>query len=138
MRTLFDEYADAIYVALISLVLITVFISNLFVDLIGINLGLVEDSLKPVNIETNINPVTISSFSAKDILVNLNGELDYLNRIEAFNSRGEDIRDYVTVLGFDSSSVGVKRITYKLNYNGESRAIEAKLRVVNEREEVSS
>lgn len=138
MRALFDEYADALYVALISIMLITIFISNMFVDLIGVNLELVESSLKPVNIESNISPVTISSFKARDILVNINGSLEYLDRIEAYNSKGEDIRDYVTVMGFDSSSVGVRDITYKLNYNGESRAIRAKLRVVNEREEISS
>ena len=52
-------------------------------------------------------------------------------------SPSEDISDYVTVIGFDSSDVGEKEILYQLNYNGETRAIKVKLRVVNEREEVS-
>ena len=106
--------------------------------MIGVNLELVDISLKPVYIESEINPVTISIFEGKDILVNVGDDLDYSGRIEAFNSKCEDIRDYVTVIGFDSGDVGEKEILYQLNYNGETRAIKAKLRVVNERKEVSS
>lgn len=138
MKTLFSEYADALFVALVSMLCVTIFISIILTDLIGVNLELVDMSLKPVYIESEINPVTISVFEGKDILVNVGDDLDYSSRIEAFNSKGEDIRDYVTVIGFDSSDVGEKEILYQLNYNGETRAIKAKLRVVNEREEVSS
>ena len=138
MKTLFSEYADALFVALVSMLSVTIFISIIFTDLIGVNLELVDMSLKPIYIESEVIPVTISVFEGKDMLVNLDEELDYSDRIEAFNSNGEDISDYVTVVGFDSSSVGEKEILYQLNYNGESRVIKAKLRVVNEREEVSA
>ena len=82
MKTLFSEYADALFVALASMLCVTIFISIIFTDLIGVNLELVDMSLKPVYIESEINPVTISVFEGKDILVNVGDDLDYSSRIE--------------------------------------------------------
>ena len=97
----------------------------------------VDESLKPIYIESEISPVAIASFNGKDLLVQINEKLEYKDRVEAYNSKGEDIKDYITVIGFDSSEVGEKKITYQLNYNGETKAIKAKLIVVDEREKVS-
>lgn len=137
MRTLFDEYAEAIFTAIISIIVFSVFISSLLSDLIGMNMGFVDESLKPVYIESEISPVTIATFNGKDLLVQINEKLEYKDRVEAYNSKGEDIKDYITVIGFDSSEVGEKEITYQLNYNGETKAIKAKLIVVDEREEIN-
>ena len=113
MRVLFDEYTEAIFTAFISIIVFSVFISSLLSDLIGMNMDFVDESLKPVYIESEISPVAITSIN------------------------GEDIKDYITVIGFDSSEVGEKEITYQLNYNGETKAIKAKLIVVDEREKAS-
>ncbi len=137
MRVLFDEYAEAIFTAFISIIVFSVFISSLLSDLIGMNMDFVDESLKPVYIESEISPVAIASFNGKDLLVQINEKLEYKDRVEAYNSKGENIKDYITVIGFDSSEVGEQEITYQLNYNGETKAIKAKLIVVDEREEVS-
>lgn len=137
MRTIFDEYAEAIFTAFISIIAFSVFISSLLSDLIGMNMDFVDESLKPVYIESEISPVTIASFNGKDLLVQINEKLEYKDRVEAYNSKGEDIKDYITVIGFDSSEVGEKEITYQLNYNSETKAIKAKLIVVDEREEIN-
>lgn len=137
MRTIFDEYAEAIFTAFISIIVFSVFISSLLSDLIGMNMDFVDESLKPVYIESEISPVTMASFNGKDLLVQINEKLEYKDRVEAYNSKGEDIKDYITVIGFDSGEVGEKEITYQLNYNGETKTIKAKLIVVDEREEIN-
>ena len=137
MRVLFDEYAEAIFTAFISIIVFSVFISSLLSDLIGMNMDFVDESLKPVYIESEISPVAIASSNGKDLLVQINEKLEYKDRVEAYNSKGEDIKDYITVIGFDSSEVDEKKITYQLNYNGETKAIKAKLIVVDEREKAS-
>lgn len=138
MKRLFDEYADFIVTAVISFVAISIFVYVVLTNLIGIGLEMVNDALEPVHIEKEINPVTIKTFIGKDILIQLNEELNYTDRVEAFNSNDEDIKDYVSIIGFDNKEVGEKEITYLLNYNGQRQAIRAKLIVVDEKEEIST
>ena len=77
MRTLFDEYAEAIFTAFISIIVFSVFISSLLSDLIGMNMDFVDESLKPVYIESEISPVAITSINGKDLLVQINEKLEF-------------------------------------------------------------
>ena len=115
MKAMFDEYADMLFTAIISLIILTIFISLILKDLIGININIVDKNLKPLIIDNDTQPVSIKTFTCKDLLIEKGQELEYLDRIEAFNTNDEDIRDYVTVLGFDNSQSGEKQITYVLN-----------------------
>ena len=141
MRTLFNEYADALLQALISIGIITLFISILLNELIGINAKIIKQEIESPNIDNGISNVTIKSFSAKDILINVGQEIKYEDRVEAYNSKDEDIKDYIRPLnleGIDISEPKENEITYILNYNGDTRAIKAKLIIVQEKEEISS
>lgn len=138
MKAMFDEYADMLFTAIISLIILTIFISLILKDLIGININIVDKNLKPLIIDNDTQPVSIKTFTCKDLLIEKGQELEYLDRIEAFNTNDEDIRDYVTVLGFDNSQSGEKQITYVLNYNGETKAVKARLIVINDKEEVNN
>ena len=141
MRALFNEYADALLQALISIGIITLFISILLNELIGINAKIIKQEIESPNIDNGISNVTIKSFSAKDILINVGQEIKYEDRVEAYNSKDEDIKDYIRPLnleGIDISEPKENEITYILNYNGDTRAIKAKLIIVQEKEEISS
>ncbi len=141
MRTLFNEYADALLQALISIGICSIFIGIFLSELMGINIKIIKEEVKPPYINSEISNVTIKSFSAKDILINVGQEVKYEDRVEAFNSNDEDIKDYIRPLnleGIDLSKPGTNEITYILNYNGESKAIKAKLIIVQEREVISS
>ena len=141
MRTLYNEYADALLQALISIGIITLFISILLNELIGINAKIIKQEIESPNIDNGISNVTIKSFSAKDILINVGQEIKYEDRVEAYNSKDEDIKDYIRPLnleGIDISEPKENEITYILNYNGDTRAIKAKLIIVQEKEEISS
>ena len=141
MRALFNEYADTLLQALISIGIFTLFMTILLGELMGINIGIIKQEIESPYINSEISNVTIKSFSAKDILINVGQEIKYEDRMEAFNSNGEDIKDYIRPLnlkGIDVSKPGENEITYILNYNGESRAIKAKLIIVQEKEEISS
>ena len=141
MRTLFNEYADALLQALISIGIFTLFISILLNELMGINIRIIKQEIESPYINSEISNVTIKSFSAKDILINVGQEIKYEDRVEAYNSKDEDIKDYIRPLnleGIDISKPGENEITYILNYNGDSRAIKAKLIIVQEKEEMIS
>ncbi len=115
----------------------TVFLS----ELMGINVKIIKQEIESPNINSGISNVTIKSFTAKDILINVGEEIKYEDRIEAYNSNGEDIKDYIRPLnleGIDVNKPGENEITYILNYNGESKAIKAKLIIVQEKKEISS
>ncbi len=141
MRTLFNEYADTLLQAIISISIFTIFMTVFLSELMGINVKIIKQEITSPNINGGISNVTIESFSAKDILINVGEEIKYEDRVEAYNSKGEDIKDYIRPLnleGIDVSKPGENEITYILNYNGESRAIKAKLIIVQEKEELSS
>ena len=138
MKKMFDEYVDIIFQAIISIIVILLFVYVALTNLLGIGLEMVDNALTPLYIEKKIEPVKVDSFIAKDILIKLNDEIDYQDRFEAFNSNGESIKEYVSVMGLDNKEVGEKEITYILNYNGERQAIKAKLIVVDEKEEINT
>ena len=141
MRTLFNEYADTLLQAIISISIFTIFMTVFLSELMGINVKIIKQEITSPNINGGISNVTIESFSAKDILINVGEEIKYEDRVEAYNSKGEDIKDYIRPLnleGIDVSKPGENEITYILNYNGESRAIKAKLIIVQEKEEMIS
>lgn len=141
MRALFNEYADTLLTALISISIFTIFMTVFLSGLMDTNVKIIKQEITAPNINSGISNVVIESFSAKDILINVGQEIKYEDRVEAYNSKGEDIKDYIRPLnleGIDLSKVGEYEITYILNYNGESRAIKAKLIIVEEKEEISS
>lgn len=141
MRSLFKEYADTLLQAIISIGIFTIFMTVFLSELMVINTKIIKQEISSPNINSGISNVTIKSFSAKDILTNVGQEIKYEDRVEAYNSKDEDIKDYIRPLnleGIDLSKPGENEITYILNYNGESRAIKAKLIIVQEKEEIVS
>lgn len=141
MKSLFNEYGDTLLKAIISISLFSIFVFAFLNELLKTNVDVLNKELNAPYIDSQISPVTIASFSGKDILINVGEEFGYLERVEAYNSNGEDIRDYIEPINLtdgELSEVGEKDIYYVLNYNGETKAIKAKLIVVDESEDVIS
>lgn len=139
MKLLFDEYAGAIYEAFIS-AFIYVFVVYVFLNsVLNINVEYIKGVTKPIDIYVDNTPVEIAKFSAKDILIYINDNFNYLEYVEAFNTNGEDIKTYVTIIDLpDLKKEGEYEVTYSLRYNGYTKAIKAKLIIVDKQKEMKT
>ncbi len=142
MKALFEEYADVMFSSIVSIFILSIFCSLIYNQLIFENIDVISNAIiSPSNINSQISNVGISSFEVKDILINVGENINYYDRIAATNSKGEDIKDYIKPVNLeqiDTNTVGEKYINYILNYNGESKAIRAKVIVVQEEKELKS
>lgn len=137
MRLLFSEYADTIFEALVSVLVYTFVVYSFLTSLINTNSTYIEKVISPIDIYVENNPVSIEKFEVKDCLIDVSDDYSYLDYVEAFNSRGEDIKMYVTVLNLpDLKKEGEYELTYTVRYNGESKAINAKLIIVDKQKEL--
>ena len=137
MKALFEEYGEILLHAFISSIIFSSFISFFLVTLLDTNVNLLKEDFKILELNFDTNPVTIKDFGAYDSVVGINEEFNYMDNVWAFNTNGEDIKSYVSVLNYnalDISEEGEKDITYILRYNGESKAIKAKLIVIDRSE----
>lgn len=137
MRFLFNEYGETIYKAIVSVLVYTFIVYAFLTSLINTNSSYIKEVLSPIDIYVDNDPISIKSFIAKDCLIDINDNYNHLDYVEAFNSKDEDIKMYVTVLNLpDLKKEGEYDLTYTLRYNGQSQAINAKLIIVNKQKEL--
>ncbi len=138
MKGLFEEYGEVLLQAFISSIIFSLFISFFLVTLLDTNVNILKEDLKPLQLNFDTNLVSIKDFGAYDAAVEVNEEFNYMDNVWASNTNDEDIKSYISILNYDvldTSKEGEKDITYVLRYNGESRAIKAKLIVLAKGEE---
>ena len=138
MKGLFEEYGEVLLQAFISSIIFSLFISFFLVTLLDTNVNILKEDLKPLQLNFDTNLVSIKDFGAYDAAVEVNEEFNYMDNVWASNTNDEDIKSYISILNYDvldTSKEGEKDITYVLRYNGESRAIKAKLIVIAKGEE---
>ena len=138
MKGLFEEYGEVFLQAIISSIIFSLFISFFLVSLLDTNVNLLKEDFKPLELNLDTNLVSINDFGAYDAAIEINEEFNYMDNVWASNTNGEDIKSYISILNYntlDISEEGIKDITYVLRYNGETRAIKAKLIVVDKGEE---
>lgn len=142
MKKLFEEYGELLLITLISFMMIMFFVSIFIFKTIQISGNtLNEYTYQNINYQEK-EKLKIKTFKVKDILIRKGEEINYLDKSEALNNRGdffggdEDIRDYISIYNnVDNNLLGSQDIIYVIRYNGESRFIKAKLIVI-EKEEV--
>ena len=139
MKTLFEEYGDVLLQAIISSIIFSLFISFFLVSLLDTNVNLLKEDFKLPELNLDTSLVSIKDFKAYDVAILVNEEFNYLDHVSAINTNDEDIKNYISVLNYDAldtSEEGEKDITYVLRYNGETRAIKARLIVVDKGEDI--
>ena len=139
MKGLFEEYGEVLLQAFISSIIFSLFISFFLVSLLDTNVNILKEDLEPLELNFDTKLVSIKDFGAYDAAVEANEEFNYMDNVWASNTNDEDIKSYISILNYDvldTSKEGEKDITYVLRYNGESRAVNAKLIVIAKGEEV--
>ena len=127
MKFIFSEFGDVALSAICGVLIIGLFISVIFTQVLPIGAEAIETNINETPLQNN-RIVTIENFVVKDAVLNVGENFDYKDRIIATNSRGEDIREYVTIENLpDTTTPGEKEIMYVLRYNGEKALGKAKL-----------
>lgn len=138
MRLLFDEYASAIFEAFVSVFIYIFVVYGFMYGVLNTNIDYIKEVNSPVGIYVDNTPIGIKEFSVKDILIDISDNLNYMEYVSATNTRGEDISSYITILNLpDLNKEGEHELTYVLRYNGYSRAIKAKLIIVDKQKEIN-
>lgn len=139
MRLLFEEYADALYEVLVCVIVVVFIILGTTKEILNINANYLENQTEGIVLNNEYIGVGIKEFSVKDQLIFVKKKFNATKEVSAKNTRGEDIRAYVSVLeNVDTSKAGEYELTYVLRYNGQFQAIKAKLIIVDEKKEVIS
>lgn len=139
MRLLFEEYADALYEVLVCVIVVVFIILGTTKEILNINANYLESQTEGIVLNNEYVGVGIKEFSVKDQLIFVKKKFNVTKEVSAKNTRGEDIRTYVSVLeNVDTSKAGEYELTYVLRYNGQFQAIKAKLIIVDEKKEVIS
>ena len=139
MKSLYEEYGEVLLQAFISSIIFSLFISFFLTALLNTNVGFIKEEFSPLQLSLDADIVSIKEFGVYDALIKVNEEYDYKDKVWAFNSNGEDIKSYISILNYsdlDTSVEGEKELTYVLRYNGEVRAVKGKLVIVDEKEEL--
>lgn len=139
MKILFDEYSSTLLQALVCVGVLCFFIGTFLSNVLSSNNRLLQNEISLVYLGNEYTATSIEKFEVKDSLIKVNEEFDYTKYVSAYNSLGDDISSYVTLSNNpDTSEVGTKKLTYLLRYNGQTLAIDSKLEVVDEKQEVRS
>lgn len=139
MKLLFEEYSSALLQSFICVGIISFLIGTFLSSILNSNNQILSHELSLVNLNSDYLVTKMDKFEVKDSLIQLNEEFDYTKYVSAYNSLGDDISSYVTLLKEpDTSILGNQKLTYLLRYNGEIYAIDSKLVIVNEDKEVKS
>lgn len=127
MKLLFEEFGNTALAIVVSIVTLGIFLSVLLVDVLPISVKEVEINVNEKAIDNN-EIVKIKNFIVKDGVAELGNDFDYRDRVEAINSRDEDISNFISLSQpLDTSTIGEKDVTYVLRYNGEKRLGKAKV-----------
>lgn len=134
MRALFEEYGDMLISLVSGIIIVITFLFIFFVEVFNININILSENTMETVPNIHVEPIGIKSFKAKDIIVKQGEEINYVDRVEASNNRGdyggidEDISNFVTIYNnIDTNVLGEHDIEYVLRYNGESKFIKAKV-----------
>lgn len=120
MRRLFSEYAMVCLELICGILILGIFITTTKSDEIKriISKNNHEDGLVPFNTKVEVNEV---DFVVNNASVAYGDEFNYLDYIEAYNNKGEDIKSFVSVLNdIDTTKVGENVVKYVLRYNGQN------------------
>ena len=132
MRLLFEEYGDVIFSSVCVLVVLGIFLSSFLNQTLTVSANSINRGAEEVKLY-EANPVLIdeASFVVKDVVVNQGDDFNFYDYIKAYNTKGEDIRDYVSLYNtIDTFSLGEKQAAYILRYNGQTMLGKAKVFVV--------
>lgn len=134
MKALFEEYGDMLISLITGIIIITTFLFIFFIEVFHININILSEHTMETIPNIHAEPIGIKSFKVKDILVKQGEEINYLDRVEATNNRGnfdgidEDISSFVSIYNtVDTNVIGEHDIEYVLRYNGESKFVKAKV-----------
>ena len=134
MKALFEEYGDTLISLVSGIIIITTFLFIFFVEVFHININILSENTMETIPNIHGEPIGIKSFKVKDILVKQGEEINFVDRVEASNNRGdyggidEDISNFVTIYNnIDTNVLGEHDIEYVLRYNGESKFAKAKV-----------
>lgn len=141
MKSIFEEYADTLLSIVISLIIISSFVSIfLTMTLHSSSRILAKETIQKISYSNNAT-IGIRTFEVKDILVYKNEDFNFYERITATNNRGdfggedEDIRSFVHIFNnVDTTTLGEKEIIYCLSYNDETIFKKASVIVVDDKE----
>lgn len=139
MRMLFEEYSSTLLQAFICVGILSFFIGTFIGNLLNSNNQIIQNELSSVDLHDDYLVTSVAQFEVKDSLIQLNDKFDYKKYVSAINSLGDDISSYVTLLKEpNTGEIGDQKLTYLLRYNGQTYAIDSKLVIVNEKQEVRS
>lgn len=139
MKLLFEEYSSTLLQAFICVGVLSFFIGAFLGNMLNSNNQILQGELSLVSLNDNYLVTRIDKFEVKDSLIQVNEKFDYKKYVTAYNSLGDDISSYVTLLKEpETNVVGKQKLTYLLRYNGQTYALDSKLIVVNEDAEVRS
>ena len=134
MKSLFEEYGDMLISLVAGIIIVVTFLFIFFVEVFNININILSEHTMEMIPNIHAEPIGIKSFRVKDILVKQGEEINFVDRIEASNNRGdyggvdEDISDFVTIYNnIDTNTLGEHDIEFVLRYNGESKFVKAKV-----------
>lgn len=131
MKILFDEYGNTIINALISIFALFMIVIPFVDSALSINAKNLEGIINSPLLNLNRDVVLINSFEVDDCLIRVNEKFDYAQCVRATNTKGENIRSYVSLKDMPNiDKAGVYELIYLLRYNGETRAIKANLYVM--------
>lgn len=139
MKLLFEEYSSTLLQAFICVGIVCFILGTFLNNLMYSNSKVISYELSPINLNNDYLVTKIDQFEVKDSLIQVNEEFEFKKYISAYNSLGEDISSYVTLLKTpDTSKIGTQKLTYILRYNGQTLMLDSKLIVVNESKEIKS
>lgn len=137
MKLLFDEYSSAIFEALVCIFVYVFFVYIFLNGVLNTNVEYIGKVISPIDIYTDNELTHINEFKVRDILIDVNEKINYRDYISASNTRNEDISSYVSILNMpDISKEGEYELSYLLRYNGETKAIKAKLIIIDKDKEI--
>ena len=136
MRLLFDEYGRLVLAIVCSTILLVFFLSVFVDETMTKSIKAMEYNINDVPEAGDGEIVSIEHFLVKDGIVKQGETFDYRDRVEATNSKGEDISSFVRIdKEVDTSNPGEKEVTYYLRYNGDTMPGRAKVFVEEIKEE---
>lgn len=139
MKMLFEEYSSTLLQAFICVGILSFFVGIFLSNILNSSNQILSNELSLISLNSDYLETKMDKFEVKDSLVQLNEKFDYRKYVTAYNSLGDDISSYVTLLKEpDTNIVGNQKLTYLLRYNGQTYAIDSKLIVVDEEKEVRS
>ena len=120
MRRLFSEYGTTILELICSLLFFAIFISLIQNQSVKevVSYDNYEIGIKSSDVVVDMNE---EDFVVSNASIAYGSEFNYLDYVEAHNTKGEDVKSFVSVLNnLDTTNVGENIVKYVLRYNGQN------------------